>query len=635
MTDGEVQMELFDDLSLYEGTDVEYKGARGGLPQSMWATYSAFANTQGGTILLGITQRGDNLEVHGVEDAEKLVGDFWNTINNPSKVCRNLLSNADVIVLPLEETPRSVIVITVPRASRQERPVFLGPDPFKGTYRRNFEGDYLCREYEVRRMFADHADDPADSRILQDFSMADLDIESIRQFRNRWGSRSPGHAWLAEDDRGLLEKLGGWRRDRRSGEEGITVAGLLMFGRTEAITAAEGIAGFHVDYRERLSEDPNIRWTDRLTSDGTWEANIFQFYQRVMMKLSSGPGIKVPFQRNAEGYRQSWTPIHEALQEALVNSLIHADHFGQGGVIIDRFIDRFEFSNPGTLLVARDQILRGGVSECRNKCLQKMFQLLGVADKVGSGVDKIRASWDAQHWRSPSLQETQRPDRVRLLLPMESLLPESIMEDLRSRFGDAISQLRRDEAQTVVIAATEGSVTNQRLQEMLPLHRVEITKMLQGLVTSGFLSATGVGRGTRYVLLDAPGELNRLAKDTNSLGKGASSLAKGTNSLAKDPDSPSNDPHSLPRTQDPELLELSKPVRESKRSQREKVTAIILKLCTGRFLTLQELAGLLARAPENLRQMYLTPMVRRRDLRLRYPHVPNHPDQAYQTRILE
>jgi ATP-dependent DNA helicase RecG len=425
--------------------------------------------------------------------------DFWNTVNNPSKVSRNLLLNSDVTVLPVAAERFKVICIEVPRASRRERPVYIGTDPFKGTYRRNHEGDYICRDDEVRRMFADQSEESADSLILEGFGLSDLDLDSIKQYRNRWASRAD-HVWLAEDDTGLLEKLGGWRRDRRTGEEGVTLAGLLMFGKAQSITAPEATPGFHVDYRERLSDDPNIRWSDRVTSDGTWEANIFQFYQRVMTKLTSDSLLKVPFQRNADGYRKSTTPVHEALQEALVNALIHADYRGQGGIVVDRYADRFEFSNPGTLLVSYDQLVRGSISECRNKSLQKMFQMLGVGDKAGSGIDKIRTSWAAQHWRSPSLRETFRPDRVWLLLPLVSMLSDELLGKLRRQFGSSVDHLSRDEVQAVATAATEGEVSNRRLQEMLPLHRVDITKLLQGLVREGFLVSEGTGRGTIYQL---------------------------------------------------------------------------------------------------------------------------------------
>lgn len=152
------------DLTLYEGVDVEFKAAKGGLPRDLWETYSAFANTYGGTIWLGITQGETALDMHGVENAEKLVSDFWNTINNRGKVCLNLLTNDLLEIVPIEGSPRKLIRIRVPRAGRRERPVFLGSDPFRGTYRRNFEGDYLCRDDEGRRMFADQSEEPADTR---------------------------------------------------------------------------------------------------------------------------------------------------------------------------------------------------------------------------------------------------------------------------------------------------------------------------------------------------------------------------------------------------------------------------------------------------------------------------------------
>ncbi len=497
------QLELFDDLSFYEGIQVEYKGAKSDLPGSLWETYSAFANTNGGWIWLGISQRDDGtLDMHGVRDAHKQLADLWSTLRS-NKVSRNLIADKDVQVMEVEG--RSLIKIHVPRADRRERPVYIGLDPYKGTYRRNHEGDFLCNREEVTRMFADQSDaEPADSRILEGFGMGDLDPASLRQYRNLMSSRTPNDAWLAEDDKGLLTKLGGWRVDRRSGKEGLTVAGLLMFGKTEAITAPEGLPGFHLDYRERFSDDPNIRWTDRITSDGTWEGNLFQFYMLVMQRLRTGPGLSSPFRLDTEGVRQPTTSVHEALQEALVNALIHADHSGQGGVVIDRMMDRMEFSNPGTLLLSREQLLKGAVSECRNKYLQRMFQKLGLGDKAGSGLDKIRYSWLQQHWLSPQLGETYRPDRVQLVLPLVSMMPKEVLDGLRARFRERFDDLGKEELQTVVAAAMNPSITNHHLQKVLTLHRVDITNMLRGLVQGGFLEADGTGRGTWYQLVGGP-----------------------------------------------------------------------------------------------------------------------------------
>ncbi len=100
--------------------------------------------------------------------------------------------------------------------------------------------------------------------------------------------------------------------------------------------------------------------------------------------------------------------------------------------MVEKFHDAFEFSNPGTLLVSLEQLFRGNVSECRNKSLQTMFMLIGIAEKAGSGVDKIRRGWASQHWRSPLIREQVQPERVTWRLPMVSLIPENSLERLAS-----------------------------------------------------------------------------------------------------------------------------------------------------------------------------------------------------------
>lgn len=621
-----MQGELFEELAYSESVDVEYKSARGGLPGSLWETYSAFANTAGGTLWLGVAQKGDELDIHGVEHAEQRVAELWNALNNRQKVSRNLLRNADVTLVTTQWPERPLIRMVVPRANRRERPVYVGNDPMRGTYRRNGEGDFLCREDEVRRMFADQSDEPADSRVLDGFGWDDIHPESLAQFRHRFASVKPDHPWLADNDQALLTRLGGWRRDRLSGKEGPTMAGLLMFGREQAIRDPAAVPGFQLDYREHFTDEPNVRWTDRITLDGAWEGNLFQFYQRVMPKLSTGPGVTVPFQTDAQGYRRGVGPVTEALQEALVNALIHADYLGQGGVVIDRYQTQLTFSNPGSLLVSREQLRQGGVSECRNKALQQMFQMLGVGDKAGSGIDRIMASWLEQRWQAPDLHEALRPDRVVLDLPMVSVLPREVLGELRARFGAAFDTLDHDEAHALVTAHAEGQVTNARLQDMLTRHRVDITAMLRGLVHRGLLVPEGVGRGTHYTLA-MPG-IDSVRGDTPP------HLPESPPHLpVSPPHLPATPPHSTAAdaTHDPALLALAQPVRNTRKASAETVQQAILALCTGQFLSLRELSVLLGRGQDGLRDRYVTKLEREGLLELRYPAQRSHRDQAYRT----
>lgn len=72
---------------------------RGGLPLSMWETYSAFANGDGGSILLGVMENEDgSFQTAGldIKDKERILKNLWNVVNDRKKVSINLLSEKDV-----------------------------------------------------------------------------------------------------------------------------------------------------------------------------------------------------------------------------------------------------------------------------------------------------------------------------------------------------------------------------------------------------------------------------------------------------------------------------------------------------------------------------------------------------------
>jgi ATP-dependent DNA helicase RecG len=603
-------------LNLGEEKDWEFKSAKGGLPGSIWETYSAMANTDGGCIVLGVEK---DCSVSGLTDVAKMKKNFWDTVNNRGKVSLNMLTHEHVKEVKLEG--KTVLVIRVPRANRRQRPVFIDQNPLTGTYRRNFEGDYHCSQDEVGRMLADQAEEPADCRILENFGMKDLDKRSLQQYRQRFSSRDPQHPWLGKDDKEFLEKLGGWRTDRSTGEEGLTVAGLLMFGKDQSIRDPAAAPEFHLDYREKLSDDPKVRWTDRLTIDGTWAANLFQFYQRVIQRITAD--LKIPFQLQEDLFRKDDTIVHEAIREALVNAMIHADFRGQGGIVVEKYRDRFELSNPGTLLVSFDQLLAGGVSECRNKSLQTMFLMIGGGERAGSGIDKIRQGWRSQHWRTPSIQERTQPDRVRLVLPMVSLLPEESVQRVRTRFGRRFERLNGLEIQALVTADLEGQVTNLRLREMSEEHPTDLTKTLQGLVAKGFLQQDGQRRWTSY-RLPALSE----QRDSGLSHKGKDSSHKA-NSSHKDIEDWSHKLEELPAAEVAKLKVIAAPAFPGSRLAPGETRKIILALCDGHFLTAADLGELMARNARGLRDRFLSPMVDEGLLARKYPEEPNRPDQAY------
>lgn len=140
------------------GNRFEAKAAQDGLPRSVWETYSAFANTSGGVIALGVEELPDGrLRAIGVPDPHDMIEDFWNTANNPQKVNACVVADGDVTV-----SDEGVVLIRVPRADRRLKPVYLNDNP-KRSFRRNHAGDYLCRYDEVQSMMRDAAETSRDS----------------------------------------------------------------------------------------------------------------------------------------------------------------------------------------------------------------------------------------------------------------------------------------------------------------------------------------------------------------------------------------------------------------------------------------------------------------------------------------
>ncbi|HUX38081.1 MAG TPA: RNA-binding domain-containing protein [Rectinemataceae bacterium] len=617
-------LELERALNLGETVDWEFKSAKGGLPGSFWETYSALANTQGGTVVLGVKELPEGrFEVDGLD--RKTVARYRKAIfdnaNNRKHASLNLLVDADLH--EVEVHGGNVLVIRVPRATRSQRPVYLGADPLTGSFKRNNDGDYRCTAEEVRRMFADaDIEHFVDSRILARFGLTDLDPTTIKQYRQRMATAKGDHPWLILDDVDFLTKLGAWRKTRTEGEEGLTIAGLLMFGGDEALRDPEGLGQYYVDYREYL--DPTLRWSDRIIPDGTWAPNLFQFYQRVWPKLAAG--LPTPF-RIEGGTRRDDSPAHEALREAFVNALIHGDFTAPGGVVVERRADGFSFENPGSLLISVEQYRRGGVSECRNKSLQTMFQLIGGGDRAGSGVDKIHGGWKSRQWRAPRLELFTQPDRVRLSLPMVSLIPDEVLAELGRLFGKQLGEINASSLQILATALMENFVTNARMQDLLDEHPVDITHLMQALCQKGLLISDNRRRWTSYRL----GGLSEAGMDArDAVAPRANSLHRGGSFLHKDRSFLHSEGSSL-HTEWIRLNSIAKPIRATDRAKPEKVREVILELCRGQFITADELAILMSRNADHLRNRFLGPMVAEQLLQLRYPAVPQHPEQAYRS----
>ena len=167
-----------------ENNQLEAKSAQTSLPSSIWETYSAFANTNGGQILLGVSEdkATKKLKVTGIDNPEKQKKAFWDTINNPNKVSNNLLNDNDFNEIVLEDG-KTVFLIHVPKARLELRPVYINNDLYKGSFKRNHEGDYHCTKEEISSMMRDAYIHSYDSKILEQYDLSCLNAESVKTYK--------------------------------------------------------------------------------------------------------------------------------------------------------------------------------------------------------------------------------------------------------------------------------------------------------------------------------------------------------------------------------------------------------------------------------------------------------------------
>ena len=478
-----------------ENNRIEAKKAAGGLPQSIWETYSAFANTLGGIILLGVEEHPDkSLHAIHLPDPEKLVKDFWDTVNNPNKASVNILSSKDVTIEAVGED--RIVVINVPRADRSYKPVFVDGNPLN-SYRRNGEGDYKCTSDELHAMYRDASVKTQDMLVLQEMRLDVINAESLRAYRQRMRLSRPGHVWDTLDDEQLLIKLGA----AAIGENGSvhpTAAGLLMFGNESDIVRE--YPRYFLDYREEY--DDVHRWTDRvISSSGDWSGNVFDFYFRVYNKLQLD--LKVPFEMNGI-YRIDDTPVHGALREALANCLVNADYYGRQGLVIIKKKDVITMTNPGDFRIGLSAARSGGVSDPRNGTMMKMFNLIDIGERAGSGIPNIFSVWKQQGWSDPTILISSEPDRSTLILP----LIQHYYADAATKSSDnkensdkkVAIKTERNKNAILAYLTDHASAKVSDFEPLLGIKAARIRRLLSEMIADGVVVAEGANRNRTYRL---------------------------------------------------------------------------------------------------------------------------------------
>ena len=385
-----------------EDCQLEFKKSKSGLSKDIWETYSAFANTKGGLIVLGVEEVKSKSEykIVGVDKPEKVITDFWNCVHDKLKVSSNLLNDDDVIKMKILD--KYIIQIRIPKAPFERRPVYVSNNKTK-TYIRTDDGDRIANDTQFKYLIVDSQND-IDSELLKNYSIDDLNLETVNEYRSLIYKNTNDEKYLKSTDEELLRNIGVFKKDRQV--EGapykLTVGGLLFFGKYNSIT--DRFKKFQLDYFKKETSLDND-WLDRVSSgDMNYpEMNIFSFYNIVIKKLE----LSVPdkYRQTDELTRGSYrADLLLALKEALVNALMHAYYDSDKVIKITDFDDYIDFYNPGEMKVSKEEFVHGSYSVTRNSIISTLFRRVGIAEKGGSGGPRIFDAANKNHLRYPDIK---------------------------------------------------------------------------------------------------------------------------------------------------------------------------------------------------------------------------------------
>ena len=297
------KQQLLQRLQDIEWDNFEVKAARNELPKNTWETVCAFANTSGGWLVLGVSQKGKKFEITGVTDLEKLEQDLGNTLRSKNKF--NVVINPTFCKFDIDD--KKVLACFIP--SSDVKPVYF--NNLQNTFIRTGSGDQRATDNEINALLRDQSFGVRSEKTVEGTSINDLHKPSIETFRNRVRSQNPQLPYNDLSDVEFLEKLGVLKN------ESVTYGGLLVLGKEDTIR--NNFTDFWVDYLEipaKTQGEANPRYTFRIQE----QENLWEYYNVLIQRLRNYADN--PFRMGDNGFAYEDETQLDALREGLVNAVL-------------------------------------------------------------------------------------------------------------------------------------------------------------------------------------------------------------------------------------------------------------------------------------------------------------------------
>lgn len=472
--------ELIIRLNDIEWDDFEVKEASGGLPKSMWETVSAFSNTAGGWIILGVKEKksenGSEYIVNGVANPEQMEQDIVTTLRSRSKF------NAPVSCKALKYTidDKNVLVFEIPLSPH--RPVAIKSNG--EVYVRTGSGDTLATDMEVDAIVRDASFGAKSEMEVPGTGFKDIDTNSIASYRSYLRDFNRPLSFPTLNDEEFCRKLNIVLSSGR-----LSYGSLLMFGKRESVLDA--LPNFWIDYME-VPGNSYATASQRYTYRMPEQENIWECFQLIMHRLRNfvdAPYMEGPDIFGAEDNSQLF-----CLREGLVNFCAHSDYFASAHPTIRVFDDRIVMQNPGRFILAADEFRSRILSMPRNPSIIRLFRHPKLSENAGYGIDKI-SGWKKLTGKSVIFDSD--------MLISTVTYPLTTTKDSR-RIGEnnGVNGENNDEKKVLDIIRQTPSITQPLIAAQTGFSTRKVNRLISSLRTKKKIVRIGKTKGGHWEIND-------------------------------------------------------------------------------------------------------------------------------------
>ena len=235
-------------INVHEKYYIELKKASE-LPNTFWDSYSSFCNTSGGWIILGVIEGHPKNEIVGVANPEKTIISLWDQLSNMNKVSYRNIDNQDVNTYIIDG--KTIIIVYVKEAAESMKPVFIG-GKLENSWIRTGDGDRRVNRDELSA-FMRNAQPGQDNLPADNFTMEDLDLDSVITYKERVSKRFPKKKYIEMENSQFLTEIGACYKDRNTGVLKIRRGTLLFLGKCSSIK--ELFPHYHLDFFNRRGKN--------------------------------------------------------------------------------------------------------------------------------------------------------------------------------------------------------------------------------------------------------------------------------------------------------------------------------------------------------------------------------------------